>query len=168
MASASELRSLTLIRKVYLYTYIGCCATKGAVGTYTQQQQDVELDHFYLLRVIGKGAFGKVRLVQHKGTGQQYALKCISKSRCVELRSATNMIAERRLLERIEYPLIVNLRYAFQDENYLFMVLDLMLGGDLRFHLDRNGPLTEMQVRFYVAEIALSLGYLHKRRIVHR
>lgn len=119
-------------------------------------------------KVIGKGAFGKVHLVQHKGTLLEYALKCIHKDKCVELRAANNMISERRLLERINYPLIVNLRYAFQDDDHLFMVLDLMLGGDLRFQLERNGPLSELQVRFYVAEIALSLAYLHRRRIAHR
>lgn len=126
------------------------------------------LTHYAIKQVIGKGAFGKVHLVQHKGTLLEYALKCIHKDRCVELRAANNMISERRLLERINYPLIVNLRYAFQDDDHLFMVLDLMLGGDLRFQLERNGPLSELQVRFYVAEIALSLAYLHRRRIAHR
>lgn len=140
-----------------------CC--KGEEVDFSNQ---VELFHFYLLRVIGKGAFGKVHLVQHKGTLLEYALKCIHKDKCVELRAANNMISERRLLERINYPLIVNLRYAFQDDDHLFMVLDLMLGGDLRFQLERNGPLSELQVRFYVAEIALSLAYLHRRRIAHR
>ncbi|KAG0178983.1 hypothetical protein DFQ28_007485 [Apophysomyces sp. BC1034] len=123
-----------------------------------------------MLRVIGKGAFGKVRILKHKATKIDYALKYISKGKCVELKAANNIIAERKLLEHIDYPLVVNLRYAFQDDENLFMVLDLMLGGDLRFHLERNGPLTELQVRFYVADIALSLGYLHhsSRRIAHR
>lgn len=131
---------------------------------------DVELYHFYLLRVIGKGAYGKVRIVQHKGTHREYALKCISKNRCIELKAANNMISERRLLERIDHPLVVNLRYAFQDDDNLFMVLDLMLGGDLRFQLEQapERRLPEERVRFYVAEIALALSYLHRRRIAHR
>ena len=61
-----------------------------------------------------------------------------------------------------------NLRFAFQDDENLFMVLDLMLGGDLRFHLVRLGSMKEEWVRFYVAEMALALGDLHKRGIVHR
>ena len=72
------------------------------------------------------------------------------------------------MLERIDFPLIVNLRYAFQDDDTLFMALDLMLGGDLRFLLDRMGSLSELQVRFYVAQIGLSLNYMHRRRIAHR
>ncbi|KAI9286196.1 hypothetical protein BC943DRAFT_359373 [Umbelopsis sp. AD052] len=126
------------------------------------------LNHFYLLRSVGKGAFGKVRVVQHKSTKQLYALKYINKTKCIKMRAVDNIISERRLLEQIDYSLIVNLRYAFQDDENLFMVLDLMLGGDLRFHLERVGTLPEDQVRFYAAELALGLNYLHRRRIVHR
>lgn len=79
-----------------------------------------------------------------------------------------NIIQERRLLEEIDCPFVCNLRYAFQDDENLFMVLDLMLGGDLRFHLDRMGHLSEETVRFAMAEIALALDYLHKKGIVHR
>ncbi|ORY90039.1 kinase-like protein [Syncephalastrum racemosum] len=142
-----------------------CCRTEEI-----DFQRDVELYHFYLMRVIGKGAYGKVRIVQHKGTHREYALKCISKNRCIELKAANNMISERRLLERINHPLVVNLRYAFQDDDNLFMVLDLMLGGDLRFQLEQapEHRLPEERVRFYVAEIALALSYLHRRRIAHR
>jgi serine/threonine kinase 32 len=61
-----------------------------------------------------------------------------------------------------------NLRYAFQDDENLFMVLDLMLGGDLRFHLDRLGMFREDMVHFYACELACALEYLHSRRIVHR
>lgn len=128
----------------------------------------VDLYHFYLLRAVGKGAFGKVRVVQHKQTKSLYALKYINKAKCVKMRAVSNIIQERRLLEEIESPFICNLRYAFQDDENLFMVLDLMLGGDLRFHLDRNGNMKEDVVRFYVAELALGLDYLHRLQIVHR
>ena len=84
------------------------------------------------------------------------------------MKAVDNIISERRLLERIDYSLIVNMRYAFQDDENLFMVLDLMLGGDLRFHLERLGTLPEDYVRFYAAELALSLNYLHSKQIIHR
>lgn len=130
---------------------------------------DVELSHFHLLRSVGKGAFGKVRIVQHKRDKRNYALKYINKEKCVKMKAVENVIQERRLLEEIQYPLVCNLRFAFQDDENLFMVLDLMLGGDLRFHLDRRqGGLPENYVRFYTAEIACSLNYLHAKRIVHR
>ncbi|KAF7726654.1 hypothetical protein EC973_008527 [Apophysomyces ossiformis] len=130
--------------------------------------EEVELSHFHTLRVIGVGNYGKVRIVQHKGTGRRFALKYMSKDVCIKLKMINNIIAERKMLEEIDHPLVVNLRYAFQDEEHLFMVLDLMLGGDLRYLLQRRGPLKELQVRFYVANIALGLNYLHQQRIAHR
>lgn len=128
----------------------------------------VDLWHFYLLRSVGKGAFGKVRVVQHKRTKALYALKYINKQRIAAQRAVSNIIQERRLLEEIDSPFVCNLRFAFQDDENLFMVLDLMLGGDLRFHLDRAGSMSEEIVRFYVCEMALALDYLHSKGIVHR
>ncbi|KAI9470559.1 MAG: kinase-like domain-containing protein [Benjaminiella poitrasii] len=129
---------------------------------------EVDLSHFTLLRSVGKGAFGKVRIVQHKGTKQLYALKYINKTKCIQMKAVENIISERRLLEQINCKLIVNMRYAFQDDENLFMVLDLMLGGDLRFHLDRLGIMPEKYVKFYAAEISLSLNHLHSLNILHR
>jgi serine/threonine kinase 32 len=107
-------------------------------------------------------------VVQHKQTKALYALKYINKQRIVAQRAVSNIIQERRLLEEIDSPFVCNLRYAFQDDENLFMVLDLMLGGDLRFHLDRVGLMKEEVVRFYVCEMALALDYLHSKGIVHR
>ncbi|TFY83302.1 hypothetical protein EWM64_g710 [Hericium alpestre] len=129
---------------------------------------DVNLFHFVLLRCVGKGAFGKVRVVQHKQTRELYALKYINKPKCVKMKAVANIIQERRLLEEIDHPFVVNLRYAFQDDENCFFVLDLMLGGDLRFHLERLGSLSEDTVRFYVAEISSALSFLHDKHIMHR
>lgn len=109
-----------------------------------------------------------MRIVQHKSDLLEYALKYISKSKCIELNATSNILTERRILERIDYPLVVNLRYAFHDDENLFMVLDLMLGGDLRFHLEQLTRFNELQVRFYVADLILSIHYIHKLMIIHR
>ncbi|CDH59819.1 agc yank protein kinase [Lichtheimia corymbifera JMRC:FSU:9682] len=130
--------------------------------------EEVDLYHFVLLRSVGKGAFGKVRVVQHKAHKQLFALKYINKAKCIQMRAVDNIISERRLLEQIDYTFIVNLRYAFQDDENMFMVIDLMLGGDLRFHLDRMGAFPEDYVRFYAAEISCALNYLHRKNIIHR
>ncbi|KAI7899736.1 kinase-like domain-containing protein [Cokeromyces recurvatus] len=140
------------------------CCQEGVLDL----EGEVELSHFTLLRSVGKGAFGKVRIVQHKGTKQLYALKYINKLKCIHMKTVENIISERRLLEQINHNLIVNMRYAFQDDENLFMVLDLMLGGDLRFHLDRLGSMPEEHVKFFAAEISLSLNYLHSLNIIHR
>ncbi|KAF8638954.1 hypothetical protein AX16_010428 [Volvariella volvacea WC 439] len=129
---------------------------------------EVNLFHFILLRCVGKGAFGKVRVVQHKQTRELYALKYINKAKCVKMRAVPNVIQERRLLEEVDHPYIVNLRYAFQDDENCFFVLDLMLGGDLRFHLERLGSMSEDVVRFYVAQLSSALAFLHDNNIMHR
>lgn len=96
---------------------------------------------------MGKGAFGKVRfvskgvlteqvrVVQHKQSQTLYALKYINKAKCVKMKAVANIVQERMLLEEIDHPFVVNLRYAFQDDENCFFVLDLMLGGDLRCEL---------------------------------
>ncbi|KAJ8093042.1 hypothetical protein PM082_020523 [Marasmius tenuissimus] len=142
---------------------MGCCFSEPI-----DFESEVNLYHFDLHRAVGKGAFGKVRVVEHKQTKKLYALKYIDKAQCIRQKAVANVIQERRLLEEIDHPFLVNLRYAFQDDENCFFVLDLMLGGDLRFHLERKGPLPELAVRFWTAEIASGLAYLHKNKIVHR
>jgi len=110
----------------------------------------------------------KVRFVQHKQTKDLYALKYINKAKCVKMKAVANIIQERKLLEEVDHPFIVNLRYAFQDDENCFFVLDLMLGGDLRFHLERMGSFPEEAVRFYIAEIGSALAFLHEKKIIHR
>ncbi|KAI5119649.1 hypothetical protein M0805_009010 [Coniferiporia weirii] len=129
---------------------------------------DVNLFHFELHRAIGKGAFGKVRVVEHRRTKKLYALKYIDKARCVKQKAVANIIQERQLLEEVDHPFVVNLRYAFQDDANCFFALDLMLGGDLRFHIERKAAIEESAVRFWVAELSSALAYLHKQRIIHR
>ena len=86
-------------------------------------------------------------MIQHKQTKQLFALKYINKQRCIKQHAVSNILQERRLLEEIDSNFVCNLRYAFQDDENLFMVLDLMLGGDLRFHLDRQGALAILTER---------------------
>ncbi|ORY49347.1 kinase-like protein [Rhizoclosmatium globosum] len=128
----------------------------------------VDISHFELCRSIGKGAFGKVRIIEHKKTKVQYALKYINKQQCAQQGLANNMLRERRLLEECHSPFVCNLRYAFQDDLHLLMVLDLKLGGDLDFHLRKDGFFPEERAKFYFAEIACGLVYLHSLKIVHR
>ncbi|KAF1813424.1 kinase-like protein [Eremomyces bilateralis CBS 781.70] len=128
---------------------------------------EVNLNHFRLLRVVGKGAFGKVRIVERKDTGLTFALKYIRKDEVVRSESVRNIIRERRMLEHLNHPFLCNLRYSFQDIEYLYIVVDLMNGGDLRFHISRKA-FTEEAVRFWIAQLGCALKYIHGQGIVHR
>ncbi|EXJ95177.1 AGC/YANK protein kinase [Capronia coronata CBS 617.96] len=138
--------------------------TQGKPVVLTDQ---VNLNHFRLLRVVGKGAFGKVRIVERKDSGLTFALKYIRKDEVVRSESVRNIIRERRMLEHLNHPFLCNLRYSFQDVEYLYLVVDLMNGGDLRFHIQRKS-FTEDAVRFWMAELACALRYIHSQGIVHR
>ncbi|KAM7191578.1 Protein kinase-like domain containing protein [Rhypophila sp. PSN 637] len=127
----------------------------------------VNLNHFRLLRVVGRGAFGKVRIVERKDTGLSFALKYIRKDEVVRSESVRNIIRERRMLEHVNHPFICNLRYSFQDIEYMYLVVDLMSGGDLRFHISRKA-FTEDAVRFWISELGCALRYIHGQGIIHR
>ncbi|XP_026051295.1 serine/threonine-protein kinase 32B-like isoform X2 [Carassius auratus] len=130
--------------------------------------EDVNFDHFQILRAIGKGSFGKVCIVQKKDTKKMYAMKYMNKLKCVERNEVRNVFKELQIMQNLEHPFLVNFWYSFQDEEDMFMVVDLLLGGDLRYHLQQNVHFTESTVKHYVCEIALALHYLRNKRIIHR
>ncbi|XP_059537210.1 ribosomal protein S6 kinase beta-2-like [Myotis daubentonii] len=127
---------------------------------------------FELLRVLGTGGYGKVfqvRKVQGTNLGKIYAMKVLRKDQIV--RSAKNVAhtwAERRILESVKHPFIVELAYAFQTRGKLYLVLEYLSGGDLFTHLQREGILLEDVACFYLAEITLALGHLHSQGIIYR
>ncbi|XP_036793658.1 serine/threonine-protein kinase 32A-like [Oncorhynchus mykiss] len=134
----------------------------------TDDTEEVNFDHFQILRAIGKGSFGKVCIVQKKDTKKMYAMKYMNKLKCVERNEVRNVFKEMQIMRNLEHPFLVNFWYSFQDEEDMFMVVDLLLGGDLRYHLQQNVHFSESTVKLYVCENALALGYLRSKRIIHR
>lgn len=129
---------------------------------------DVDFDHFQILRAIGKGSFGKVCIVQKKDTKRMYAMKYVNKSHCVLKEATRNVMREIEILTTLDHPFLVNLWFSFQDEEDMFMVVDLLLGGDLRYHMQQDVKFEEPCVKLYITELALALDYLRIKRIVHR
>jgi serine/threonine protein kinase len=125
------------------------------------------VDDFELLNVVGKGSFGKVMQVRHKGTGEILAMKTLKKSVLVKRRQVAHTQTERKILGTIKHPFIVSLRYAFQTKTKLYMILDYFNGGELFFHL-RDGRFKENRCRFYAAELACALQCLHNNNIIYR
>ncbi|XP_064630521.1 serine/threonine-protein kinase 32B-like [Lineus longissimus] len=129
---------------------------------------EVNFDHFQILRAIGKGSFGKVCIVQKKDTKKMFAMKYMNKMMCVNKDAIRNVLREQEILTALDHPFIVNLWFAFQDEEDMFMVVDLLLGGDLRYHIQQDVKFDESRVKLYLCEIALALDYLQCRHIIHR
>ncbi|XP_063238014.1 serine/threonine-protein kinase Sgk2-like isoform X2 [Bacillus rossius redtenbacheri] len=124
---------------------------------------------FEFLRVIGKGSFGKVLLARHKLEKRHYAVKVLSKRLVVKRNEAKHIMSERNvLLRNLNHPFLVGLHYSFQTPDKLYFVLDYVNGGELFFHLQRERQFAEPRARFYTAEMAVALGYLHTHGIVYR
>uniref|UniRef100_A0A674NLD9 Serine/threonine-protein kinase 32A n=1 Tax=Takifugu rubripes TaxID=31033 RepID=A0A674NLD9_TAKRU len=128
----------------------------------------VNFDHFQILRAIGKGSFGKVCIVQKRDTEKMYAMKYMNKQQCIERDEVRNVFRELEILQEIEHVFLVNLWYSFQDEEDMFMVVDLLLGGDLRYHLQQGVQFSEDAARLYLCEMTLALDYLQSQHIIHR
>ncbi len=118
---------------------------KSKIITINQETFPLSSNSFEFKYVIGKGGFGKVWKVVFKKTGTLYALKQMSKAKIIEKKSERSIKYERDLLAKIHHPFIVNMHFAFQDYENLYLVMDLLNGGDLRYHLSRNKNFTEEQ-----------------------
>ncbi|XP_048849397.1 serine/threonine-protein kinase Sgk1-like isoform X2 [Brienomyrus brachyistius] len=124
---------------------------------------------FDYLKVIGKGSFGKVLLARHKETSHYYAVKVLQKRIVLKKKEQKHIMAERSvLLKNLQHPFLVGLHYSFQTFDKLYFVLDYANGGELFCHLQRERVFLEPRARFYAAEIAGALGYLHSIHIIYR
>jgi len=126
------------------------------------------LDAFKMIKVIGKGSFGKVFLVKEIKTGQMFALKVLKKDNIIKRNQVEHTKTERSVLGYVKHPFIVGMNMAFQSREKLYFVLDYCAGGELFFHLGKLGKFTESRSRFYAAEIILAISYVHSLDIIYR
>lgn len=126
------------------------------------------IDDFELITVIGKGSFGKVMQVKKRDTSRIYALKTIRKQHIVNRNEITHTLAERLVLAQVNSPFIVPLKFSFQSEQKLYLVLAFVNGGELFHHLQREQRFNEERARFYSAELLLALEHLHELDVVYR
>ena len=132
----------------------------------------LKVDDFDLLRVVGKGSYGKVLLVRLRGPAGDaegpLAMKVLSKAHVVARRQVEHTQAERVILEAVDHPFLQRLRFAFQAPEALFLVTRFLPGGELFHHLRAAGHFSEDLTRFYAAEVALALHHLHSLDVVYR
>ncbi|KAJ3413706.1 serine/threonine protein kinase psk1 [Chytridiales sp. JEL 0842] len=153
----------------------------------SERPQRVSLENFELLKVIGRGAFGKVFLVKKKNTSKFYAMKVLRKASIIlHTKTAEHTQNERSILERIQHPFIVKLWYAFQTPHKLYLILGLYHyltsslpyltvecigyapGGELFTHLANERMFSEDVAAFYIGELLLALEHLHSLGIIYR
>ncbi|GAB5587398.1 Serine/threonine-protein kinase [Umbelopsis nana] len=126
------------------------------------------LTDFITIKVIGKGAFGEVRLVQKEDTGKIYAMKTLRKADMMQKDQLAHVKAERDVLAEANSPWIVQLYYSFQDSQYLYLIMEFLPGGDLMTMLIKYDTFSEDVTRFYIAECILAIEFVHKMGFVHR
>ena len=119
--------------------------------------------------MIGKGTFGRVFQVRKRDTQRIYAMKVLSKREIVAKKEIAHTIGERKILQRSsDCPFLLGLKFSFQTDHDLYLVMDYKCGGELFHHLQKEGRFTEDRARFYTAEIVLAFEHLHKFDIVYR
>ncbi|CAG8507996.1 10205_t:CDS:2 [Diversispora eburnea] len=124
---------------------------------------------FDVLKLIGKGNFGKVFQVRKKDTNRIYAMKVLQKQDLIERREVEHTLSEKNILIQAgQCPFLVGLKFSFQTKSHLYLVTDFMNGGELFWHLQNEVRLSEDRAKFYAAEIVLALEHLHRNGIVYR
>ncbi|KAJ0062105.1 hypothetical protein NL108_015681 [Boleophthalmus pectinirostris] len=134
--------------------------------------QPVNEEWFMDFRVLGKGGFGEVFACQAKATGKMYANKKLDKKRLKKRKGYDGAMVEKRILAKVHSRFIVTLAYAFQTKSELCLVMTIMNGGDLRYHMynvdEKNPGFNEKRACYYTCQIICGLEHLHQHRIVYR
>ena len=126
------------------------------------------LEDFESLKVIGRGAFGEVWLVQKKDTGHVYAMKILHKAHMLEKEQVGHNRAERDILVEADSLWVVKMFYSFQDKLNLYLIMEFLPGGDMMTLLIKKDRLREEETQFYVAETVLALDSIHQLGFIHR
>ncbi|CAG8437068.1 10505_t:CDS:10 [Ambispora gerdemannii] len=126
------------------------------------------LSDFSICRTLGTGSFGRVHLVQSKRNSKYYAMKVLKKAEVVRLKQVEHTNNEKRVLEQVNHPFLVNLWGSFQDNANLYMVMDYVVGGELFSVLRKAKRFPDHVAKFYAAEVLLAFEYLHSKDIIYR
>ena len=133
-----------------------------------KSRQKLSIFQFEPINIIGKGAFGEVRVCKYKENGKIYAVKKMKKEIMKKKNQSFHIRTERDILKSIDSPWITKLYYSFQDEKYLYLVMDFCQGGDLMSYLIKEDTINEKKAKFYIAEIILCINEIHKMGCIHR
>ncbi|CAG5110523.1 Oidioi.mRNA.OKI2018_I69.chr2.g4917.t1.cds [Oikopleura dioica] len=129
----------------------------------------VSLDQLQVIKPLGAGGFGMVKLVQVNGVPDRaFALKCIQKARVVQYGQQRHIMDEKNILMQIDSPFLLGLHKTFKDNKFVYLLTDAYLGGDLWRLLHTKGPFNDTNARFYVGCVVEAFAYLHKRQYVYR
>lgn len=128
----------------------------------------VALQDFIIKKVIGRGSFGKVFLVEKKDSKEVYAMKSLRKDVILDYDQVESTKLEKEILMQADHPFLVGMHYVFQTEPKIFFVMRFVRGGELFMHLRNATRFPEERAKFYAVQVALAIGHLHKKHIIYR
>ncbi|GAB9471846.1 Myosin-like protein [Globisporangium polare] len=128
----------------------------------------IKKEELEILQTLGRGAFGRVKLVRHAGSNSAYALKCLVKSRIVENNLKEHVLNEKRVMLALDHPFILKLYSTYKDKKYLYFLVELALGGELFTYLRRKDRFDDQLARFYIASVVLVFQHMHSKSIAYR
>ncbi|MCQ2821111.1 MAG: protein kinase [archaeon] len=130
--------------------------------------KQVGVDDFKVLKVIGRGSYGKVCLVEHNTTHELYAMKSLKKDVLLDEDQVESTLLEKKILEKVNHPFLVGMVFCFQTEERIYFVMPFVRGGELFQHLKNEKIFSEEKVKLYAAMIGLGLGHIHQQGIIYR
>jgi serine/threonine protein kinase len=129
----------------------------------------LNVDDFLILKLIGRGSYGKVFLVRKKeNVDNIYAMKILKKKEMMVKEQVLHIKTEKRIMETVDHPFIIKLQHAFHNKQKLYLITQFCPGGELYFHLNRIGRFNEASAKFYAAQMVLALEHLHSLNIIYR
>jgi len=144
------------------------CFNRQQDEYFRESRKQVTISDFDRITKIGRGAFGTVWLCKQRDTGAIFAMKQMNKNEMVCKNQIHHVRAEKDALSKAK-GWVSGLHHTFQDDRYLYMVMDYLPGGDLMTHLIRKDTFSEHEARFYVAEIVEAVDYIHTElHYIHR
>lgn len=156
------------LRKQYWEQYIESESYTKMKNFLWFYDRPVVADDFFSMRVLGRGGFGSVTACKKGTSGKLYAMKVMNKKRIKLKKSEVLTVNEQQALAAVESPFVVNLKYSFHSSDDVFLILDLMTGGDLSYHLHQKGSFPQKECKYYAARIMLGLQALHDQGYVYR
>ena len=133
-----------------------------------KKRQKISIFDFVPIKIIGKGAFGEVRICKYIPTGDVVAIKKMKKEEMHKKNQVLHVRAERDVLSQAKNQWIVDLKFSFQDQKFLYLGMEYLPGGDLMTLLMARDILPEEDAKFYAAEMVLAIESVHEMNCIHR
>jgi len=130
--------------------------------------KQVNLAEFQMTRTLGCGSFGRVKFAKWSKDSKMYAVKFMKKQEIIKLKQVDHINNEKKLMAQISYPFIVNMVGYCRDDRYVYIIMEVITGGELFTHLRRARKFSDEQSKFYGAQTGAAFAHIHSKNIIHR